>query len=182
MVEFLSGPDAMVLENADVLKSAVTLQILNPQRDQAQELLNFDIARVPEMAVMTGIFEQNLVSAHRSHAVVEAVAAASRLALDVIERMRMDYGRRRTWAALHGREVGDDLGRLGRRPAKPARLRACRRLHDIVASDHPGPGDGIFAQFHGSKKNKIICNLQLVICNLKSLRDFTLPTLGAIPA
>src|SRR5258708_16534973 len=125
VVEFRSGPHAVILENADVLKSAVTLQILNPQRDQAQELLNFAIARVPEMAVMTGIFEQNLVCAHRSHAVVEAVAAASRLPLDVIERMRMDYGARRPCAALHAREVGDDLGRLGPPPPQPAPLQPC---------------------------------------------------------
>src|ERR1700674_3637886 len=90
VLEFLSGALAVILENADVLKSAVALQILNPQRDQAQELLDFDIARVPEMAVMAGILEQDFVSPNRSHAVVEALPAAGRFALDVIESVRMD--------------------------------------------------------------------------------------------
>ena len=104
------------------LKPAVALQILNPQRGQTQELFDFDVARIPEMAVVARIFEQNFVSADRSHAVVEAVAAAGRLAFDVVERMRMDDGARRPGAAIHARQVGDDLGGLGGRHRKTGRL------------------------------------------------------------
>ena len=53
----------MILENADVLEPAVALQILNSLRGQAQKLLDFEVARIPEMAVVAGIFEQDFVRA-----------------------------------------------------------------------------------------------------------------------
>src|ERR1700674_4517473 len=57
MVEFLSGALAVILENADVLEPAVALQILNPHRSQTKKLFNFQIARVPDVAVMAGILD-----------------------------------------------------------------------------------------------------------------------------
>src|SRR6202790_4431906 len=173
VVEFLSRGLAVVLENADVLESAIALQILNPLRGQTQELFPLDVTGIPDMAIVTGILQQNFVSAHRSHAVVESVAAAGRLAFDVVQGLRMDKRARRPQAAIHAGQGGDDIGQVGGRATKTAGLGAWRGLADIVASDHPGPGDGIFAQFHGSKKNKIICNLQLVICNLRPFCDST---------
>src|ERR1019366_2580302 len=175
VLEFLSGFLAMILENADVLEPAVALQILNPLRGQAQELFDFEIARIPEMAVVAGIFDQNFVSADRSHAIVEAVGAAGRLAFDVVERMRMDDRARRPCAAIHAGQVGDDMSWLGGRAAKPAGLGAWSRLDDLVTGDHPGTGDGIFTEFHGVRRAKStrrvkwsICNLRFVICNLKA--------------
>jgi len=160
----------VILEHADVLEPAVALQILNPQRGQTQKLFDFGVARVPEMAAVARIFDQNLVSADRSHAVVEAVGAARRLAFDVVERVRMDDGARRPCAAIHAGQVGDNMGWLGGGAAKAAGLGAWRGLNDIVAGDHPGAGDGIFAEFHGVRRTKCkdgvkwrICNL--VICN-----------------
>ncbi len=123
------------------------------------------------MAVVTRIFDQNFVRADRSHAVIEAVAAAGRLAFNVVERVRMDDRARRPCAAIHARQVGDHMSGLGRGAAKPAGFGPWSGLDDVVARDHPGTGDGIFAQFHGSKENKRTCNLQLVICNL---RDYQL--------
>ena len=63
---------------------------MNAQRGQTQKLFHFGVARIPEMAVMTWVLQQNLVRAHRPHAVVEAIAAARRFAFDMVERMRMD--------------------------------------------------------------------------------------------
>src|ERR1700676_1568312 len=123
------------------------------------------------MAIVAGIFQQKFVSAHRSPAVVESVAAAGRLAFDVIQGLRMDNRARRPRAAIHAGRGGDDIRSVGGRATKTAGLGAWRGLADIVASDHPGTGDGIFAQFHGSKKNKIIWILELVICSLKSFSD-----------
>src|ERR1039458_2005060 len=178
VIEFLSGFRAVILEDADVLEPAVALQILNPQGGQAQELCDFEVGCIPDMAVVAGIFDQNFVSADRSHAVVEAVGAAGSLAFDVVERMGVDDGARRPCAAIRTGQVGNDLGGLGGRTAKPAGLGAWSRLDDIVAGDHPGTGDGIFAEFHDDKENKSaepsqirICNLYLVICNLKTLQQ-----------
>src|SRR6202140_2308397 len=109
-VEFLSRSLAVILENADVLESAIALQILNPLRGQTQELFDLDVTGIPDMAIVAGIFQQNFVGAYRSHAVVESVAAAGRLAFDVIQSLRMDDRARRPRAAIHARQGGDDIG------------------------------------------------------------------------
>jgi hypothetical protein len=46
------------------------------------------------MAVVLRILDDDLVRADGAHAVVEAVAAASGLTFDVVERGRMHYGAR----------------------------------------------------------------------------------------
>src|ERR1700723_380748 len=94
MREFLSGAFAVIFEDADVLEAAVALQVLNAQRGQAEKLFHLDVARVPDVAVMARILYQNFVGADRSHTVIEAFAAASRIAFDVVERLGMDYGAR----------------------------------------------------------------------------------------
>src|SRR6266404_2817649 len=155
VVEFLSRGLAVILENADVFEPAIAFQILNPLRGQTQELFDLDVTGIPDMAIVAGIFQQNFVSAHRSHAVVESVAAAGRLAFDVVQGLRMNDRAGRPCTAIHAGQISDDFGWLGGGTAKRAGLGAWRGLADIVASDHPGTGDGIFAQFHGSKKNKM---------------------------
>src|SRR5208337_4383036 len=160
MVELLSGSRSVILENADVLEAAVALQILDPLRRKTQELFHFDVACIPDMAVVTGIFDQYFVSADRSHAIVEAIAAAGRFAFDVVERMRMDYRARRPCAAIHAGQVGDDVRWLRGRTTKTAGFGARRGLDDIVAGDHPGTRDGIFAELHGVRRTK-----EFVICN-----------------
>ena len=49
----------------------------------------------------------------------------------------------------------DHLRGLGGWSAERAGLRTGRGLGDLVADDHPGAGDGIFAEFHGGKENKM---------------------------
>src|ERR1700692_2655314 len=110
VVEFLSRSLAVILENADVLESAIALQILNPLRGQTQELFDLDVTGIPDMAIVTGVFDQNFVSASRSHAVVEAVAAAGRLAFDVVQGLRMNHGARRPCTAIHAGQISDDFG------------------------------------------------------------------------
>src|ERR1700675_759715 len=149
VVEFLSRGLAVILENADVLESAISLQILNPLRGQTQELFDLDVTDIPDMAIVAGIFQQNFVSPHRSHAVVESVAAAGRLAFDVIQSLRMDNRARRPRTTIHAGQGGDHIGYVGGRATKTAGLGAWRGLADVVARDHPGPGYGILAQFHG---------------------------------
>ena len=115
---------AVILENADVLEAAVALQILNPLRGQTQKLFDLNVAGIPDMAIVARIFQQNFVRSHRSHAVVESVAAAGRLAFDVVKRLRMHNRARRPRAAIHAGQGGDDLRGLGGRTAK---RQACER-------------------------------------------------------
>src|SRR6266550_4670638 len=65
MLEFLSRAGALILEDADVFETAVALQILNTLCHQAQELFQFGVAGIPQMAVVMGVFEQKLVRADR---------------------------------------------------------------------------------------------------------------------
>ena len=169
MFEVLAGCFAVILENADVLEPAVALQILNSHRGQSQELFDFEVARIPEVGVVARIFEQDFMRADCSHAVVEAVPAARRLAFDVVERMRMDDGARRPGAAIHSGQGGDDLAWLGGRTAKPAGLRRWSRLDDIVTGNHPGTCDGIFAEFHGVRRTKRTDGVKWRICYLAIL-------------
>jgi hypothetical protein len=91
MFELLPSSFPVILENADVLKATVPLQILNAMGNQAQELLNLRVARIPEIAVVARILKQNFVSANRAHAVIETISAATGFTLDVIERMGMHH-------------------------------------------------------------------------------------------
>ncbi len=154
MFEFLSRSLTVVLENTDVLEAAVALQILKPQCSQTKELFNFEVARIPQVAVVAWTLEQNFVSANRPHAVVEAVATAGWLAFNVVQRIRMHDRARRPRAAIHAGQVGDDLRRFGVRTAKLAGLGARSGLDDIVTGDHPGTGDGIFTEFHLVRRTK----------------------------
>src|SRR5271157_408992 len=91
---------------------------------------------------------------HRSHAIVKTIAAARRLPFDVIKRVRMDDRTRRPGAAIHARQVGDHMRGLGSWPAKPASFGTWSGLDDIITGNHPGTGDGIFAEFHEVRRTK----------------------------
>ena len=148
MIEFLSSSLTVILENADVFKPAVALQVLKPHRGQSQKLFYLWVGDVPYVPVVSRVFEQNLVRAHRSHPVVEAVTAAARgFALNMIKRLRMHDGPRRPRAAIQTGQIGNNFRRLGVRPAEAARARVRSIIDNIVARDHPRTGDGIFTEF-----------------------------------
>src|SRR3984885_3614286 len=160
VIKLLSRSRAMVLENADVLKAAVPLQVLYARRGQTQKLLHLGVAPIPQMAVVARILQQYLMRADRPPAVIETVAAPRRFAFDVIKRMRMDHRARRPRAAVQPRQCGDHLRGFGGGTAKPASLRSRSGIDDIVTGNHPRTGDGIFAEFHAVRRTK-----EFVICN-----------------
>ena len=94
MAEFLSGVLAVVLEETDVLDAWVALQVEDALGGQAQEVPDFIVAGVPQMAVVARVFDQHFVRAHGVHAVVDAVAAAAGFALNAVERLGMHDGAR----------------------------------------------------------------------------------------
>src|SRR5258705_11292470 len=103
MLKLLARAPPLILEDADVLEAAVALQILDSLRDQPQKLLNLGIARVPEVSVMVGIFEQQLVRSHRAHAVIDSIPAPRRIALNPVNRRRMNNRTPRPRTAVDGR-------------------------------------------------------------------------------
>ena len=103
------------------------------------------------MAVVFRILDQHLMRAHRSHAVVQAIAAASGIALDTVKRGGMHDRTSRPRLALRSGQVGDELQRCRRIGAKAAKgFRARRAVLAVVPGNHPRTGDRIFAKFHGS--------------------------------
>ena len=154
---------AVILEEADVLDARVALEIQNALGRQAQKLPNLVVAGIPQLPVVPGILDQHFVSAHGTHAVVNAVAAPARLAFNVIERRGMHHrSRRPPDRARHGR---DDLRGLGRIRAKTAgRFRTRRALRRVVSRHDPGASDGIFAEFHVLGKH---CGRSRVNCHFR---------------
>ena len=89
MAEFLPGTPAVVLEEADVLDAGVALEIENALGGHAKEPLDLRVAGIPKMVVMARVLDQHLVRSDGVHAVIEAIATASGLAFNVIERRGM---------------------------------------------------------------------------------------------
>ena len=101
MVELLPRHATEILKNADVLETGVAFQVLNALAAKRQVLFDLAIFGVPQMAVMAGIFHDDFVRSDRPHPIVKPVARSPRLAIDSVQRPRMDHGARRPRAAIH---------------------------------------------------------------------------------
>ena len=95
MAEFLPGVLAVILEQADVFDARIALEIEDALGGQPQEMSDLIVAGVPQMPVVTRIFDQNFMRADRVHAVIDPVAAAARFTLDMVKRTGMHDGTRR---------------------------------------------------------------------------------------
>src|SRR5512146_2841208 len=107
MIEFLSRPRAEILVKSDVLEAAIALEVLDALPGEDQKLLDFDFADIPDLTVVARVLDQYFVRAHGPHAVVDAVAAALRVALDAVERQRGHHGPRRPGPAVHRWQGGN---------------------------------------------------------------------------
>ena len=147
MLELLSGTSALILKNAHIFETAIALQILDPLCHQAQKLFQFSIARIPQMALMIGVFQQKLVRSDRSHAVIQAIAPPTWFAFDPIDGRGMYDRTRRPCSTIHAGQRCDHLQLRGL-AAKRAWSGAGDGFRDIITRNHPRTGDGIFAEFH----------------------------------
>ena len=151
MRELLPRILAEIFEQADVLKAGIALQIEDALGGEAEEMRDFFVGCIPKVTVMIRIFHQHFVRADGSHAIVNAVAAASGLPLDTIERTGMHDGacgprisrgiRRRRDHLLRRRCFTKTAG------AVEARHGFCR----IIPGNHPRARDWILPQFHNFK-------------------------------
>ena len=93
------------------------------------------------------------VRADGVHTVVDAIAAATGIAFNVIKRRGMHHGAGRPRNARSVGRFRDHLqGRRGIGAETADGLGA--RLAGIVAGDDPGARDGILAEFHGKGKHR----------------------------
>src|ERR1700722_14520627 len=153
MFEFLSGRSPIIFENTDVLQAGILLQILDTLSDEQKKLLDLRRACVPQLPVVTRIFQQNFVRANRSHTVVNAIAASRSFTFHPVKRGWMHDGTRRPRRTWCRRQTGDDLTRRRRISAEGTLgLRMWCGFGNIVAGNYPGTGNGIFAKLHGCRK------------------------------
>jgi hypothetical protein len=84
MAEFLSGTFAVILEKAYVFDARVALEVENALGNEAQEVADLIVAGIPQIAIVTRVLHDYFVCTDRVHAVINAVAAAARIALNAI--------------------------------------------------------------------------------------------------
>src|ERR1700733_9488959 len=117
---------------------------MNALRRQHQELFDLRRARIPQVTVVLGIFDQNLVRTQRAHAVVQAIRAAGWLSLDAIKWRWMYHRPRGPRASINRRHAGNHLRSYWRLGTERAHRTSARRLvGNIVSCDNPRACDGI---------------------------------------
>jgi len=94
MAEFLASMGTEILAQAYIFNSRIMLEVENSFRSKTQKMADLFITGIPEVAIVTRVFDKNFMRSDSSHAVINAISAAAGLALDVIERCRMHYGAR----------------------------------------------------------------------------------------
>ena len=91
VVEFLTGVVTEVLDDADVLEAVIFLKVVDAMGTQRQVLFDLAVIGVPQLAVVTGVLDDDLVRANRLHGVVQAIARAAGFAFDPVDGMGMHH-------------------------------------------------------------------------------------------
>jgi hypothetical protein len=152
MAKFLAGILSVIFEQAHIFHTRIALEVHDAPGHQTQELRDLLIAGIPQMPVVVRILNQHLMRAHRMHAVIDAIAAAARLAFNAIQRRRMHHRARRPWRSRIIRSRGDYLHRVRGIAAKWAGPFGSRRIDRIVSGNNPRACDRIFAKFHRQRR------------------------------
>src|ERR1700687_4115049 len=180
MAEFLPGILTIVFEQADVFDARIAFEVEDALGDQAEEVCNLIVAGVPQVPVVARIFDQHFMCADRVHAVINTVAAAVGFALNAVKRRGVNNGTRGPWDAGGIGRFRDHLQRRRGTIAKTADgLRTRSGFGRIIASDDPGAGDGILAEFHreGEHWKRTAVNRDLVrefsggVCEMRQKND-----------
>ena len=144
----------VIFEQTHIFHTRIALEVHDASPGhQAQEL-----PRSPHRRHSTNagrgnwILNQHLMRAHRMHAVIDAIAAAARLAFNAIQRRRMHHRARRPWRSRIIRSRGDYLHRVRGIAAKWAGPFGSRRIDRIVSGNNPRACDRIFAKFHRQRR------------------------------
>src|ERR1700685_1129769 len=149
MLELLARAISVILEDADVLEAAVTFKILDALCCEQQKLLELEVACIPEVPIVDGVFNQNFVRADRAHLIVNAVPAPGGFALNVIQRSGVNDGARRPGSAGRTGNVCNELWWFARVGTEPAESSWARRvMGNVVAGNNPRASNRILAKFH----------------------------------
>src|SRR5215472_10762797 len=100
------------------------------------------------MALMVGILNKHFMRANCVHLVIDAVATAAGLSLNMVKRLGMDYGARRPGSAGIIGGFGDLLKPYGVGTKTTGRIHAWCAIARFVSGHDPRSSDRILAQFH----------------------------------
>ena len=89
MRPLLARQRAAILEDGDVLEARISLQIQDALGIGFEDALDLLVLHAAEPSVVVGRFDDDLVSAHGAHAVVNAFRSARSFALDAIQGIEM---------------------------------------------------------------------------------------------
>src|SRR4029077_6298184 len=121
MLELLPSAVSVILIEAHVFETSVAFKILNTLRGKQQKLFDLEIACSPQMPVVRGVLHQHFVRADWAHPVVNTVAAAGCLAVDMIQRAGMNDRARRPRSPGSSGHAGDQLSWLAGIRTEPAK-------------------------------------------------------------
>src|SRR5580704_10187642 len=153
MAELLPGVVAIVLAKADVLDAGIAFEIEDALGGQAKKVGDLIVAGAPEMPIMAGVFDQDFMRTHGVHAVINAVAAAVRFALDTVEGFGMHHGTRGPGDARGVGRFRNHLRRWrGTVAEKAVGGMTWTAFGRIIAGNDPRAGDGILAEFHRQRR------------------------------
>ena len=146
MRPLLARQRAAILEDGHVLEARISFQIQDTLGIGFEDALDLLILHAAEPSVVVGRFNDDLVSAHCAHAVVNAFRSARSFTLDSIQGIEM-----RDDAHLGGsvgRQLEQHRAGGGLRRAERA-SRVGRGTFPLRAHDNPTIGDGVLTQLHG---------------------------------
>src|SRR5215467_2525118 len=106
------------------------------------------------MAVMVGVLNEHFMGTDGVHLVINAVAAAAGLTLDVVKRLGMYYRARRPCRAGVVGRPGNFLKASGVGTETAGRIGALSGVTGLVARHDPGTGDGVLAEFHSRSSRR----------------------------
>ena len=153
MRKILPCYSSMILKNGHVFESLIQLKVLDTLRCQTQKSFYLRVARVPQLVIMFRILDQHFVRTHGTHAVVDAISLALRVALDAVQRGGMNNRAcRPSWRRFRRYRADHLRGVLAARTETAGRYFGLELVFfGVVTSYDPRPCDGIFAQLHSGQ-------------------------------
>src|SRR5713226_7769402 len=152
MRPFFTSQWAVVLEHGDVFEARIALQVGDAQGIGSQHALDLLIAHRCELQVVLPSLHNDLVCAHRAHAVVDAIRLPPGLALNAVERIDVRKDAYLPGALRRQHQQGGRLILIARAERTPA---GCSGRLVRMAHDHPAACDWVLTEFHLGRVPKL---------------------------
>src|SRR5712692_426455 len=152
MRPFFTRQWPLVLEHGDIFEPWIALQVGDAQGIGSQHALDLLIAHRCELQVVLPSLHNDLVCAHRAHAVVDSIRLTPGLALDAVERIDVRKDAHLPGALRRQHEQSGRLILMARAERTPA---GCGGRLVRMAHDHPTACDWVLTEFHLERAPKL---------------------------